>query len=110
VAFADGLAVITDPDLNAEVQTNAAAHLQEIATTLRARGYSVALEVVVHPDIAGAVRSFATDHAIDLIAMVTHGRGGWKRLALGSVSDTVMRATSIPILMLHPHAVSLIAV
>ena len=103
VAFVDGIGVISDPDLSAEVRTNAAAHLDRIAAALRARGYNVALEVVLHPDVTSAIRSYATDYGIDLIAMVTHGRGGWKRLALGSVSDAIMRGTAVPILMLHPH-------
>jgi nucleotide-binding universal stress UspA family protein len=102
LAFADGIGVITNPEMSAEVQANAAAHLGEIAAGLRALGYQVALEVVVHPDVSSAIRSYATEHAVDLIAMVTHGRGGWKRLALGSVSDSIMRGTSVPILMLHP--------
>jgi nucleotide-binding universal stress UspA family protein len=101
-AIADGIGMITGPDLSAEVQAYAAEHLAVLATALRARGHSVALEVVVHPDVSAAILAHAAEHAVDLIAMVTHGRGGWKRLALGSVSDTIMRATTVPILMLHP--------
>ena len=103
LAFADGIGVVTNPEMSAEVQANAAAHLGEIAAGLRALGYSVALEVVLHPDVSSAIRSYATEHAVDLIAMVTHGRGGWKRLALGSVSDSIVRGTSVPILVLHPY-------
>ena len=102
LAFADGIGVITEPVMSAEVRAYAAAHLGEVATALRTQGYRVALEVVLHPDVSGAIRSYATEHAIDLIAMVTHGRGGWKRLALGSVSDSIVRGTSVPILILHP--------
>src|SRR5688500_8169797 len=62
IAFADGIGVITDPVMSAEVRTCAAAHLAEIATALRAQGYSVALEVIVHADVAGAIRTYATEH------------------------------------------------
>jgi nucleotide-binding universal stress UspA family protein len=102
LAFADGIGVVTDPVMSEEVRNHAVDHLGEIASALSARGYSVALEVILHPDVSSAIRSYATEHAVDLIAMVTHGRGGWKRLALGSVSDSIMRGTSVPILVLHP--------
>jgi hypothetical protein len=39
-----------------------------------------------------------------MIAMATHGRSGWSRLALGSVADKVMRAASVPLLLHRPPA------
>jgi nucleotide-binding universal stress UspA family protein len=38
----------------------------------------------------------------DLIVMSTHGRSGLGRLVLGSVAESVLRATSTPILLLRP--------
>jgi nucleotide-binding universal stress UspA family protein len=38
------------------------------------------------------------------IAMATHGRGGIKRLVLGSVADEVVRHTHIPVLVYRPSA------
>jgi nucleotide-binding universal stress UspA family protein len=40
----------------------------------------------------------------DLIVMSTHGRTGVGRLVLGSVAESVLRATSTPILLLRPEA------
>ncbi len=37
----------------------------------------------------------------DLIAMSTHGRSGLSRWAFGSVTDRVLRAGSMPILMVR---------
>jgi len=37
----------------------------------------------------------------DLIVMSTHGRSGWKRAILGSVTETVLRETSTPILTIR---------
>jgi len=37
----------------------------------------------------------------DLIVMNTHGRGGIKRLVLGSVAEGVMRASAIPLLLMR---------
>ena len=37
----------------------------------------------------------------DMIAMSTHGRGGFSRFNIGSVADRVMRASSIPVMMVR---------
>lgn len=38
----------------------------------------------------------------DLIAVTTHGRGGLQRLALGSVTEAMLGATKLPLLVVHP--------
>ena len=38
----------------------------------------------------------------DLVALTTHGRGGIKRLLLGSVADKVVRGAPIPVLVYCP--------
>ncbi|HLX56743.1 MAG TPA: universal stress protein, partial [Ktedonobacteraceae bacterium] len=37
----------------------------------------------------------------DLIAITTHGRGGLQRLAMGSVTESVLGATKLPLLVVH---------
>jgi nucleotide-binding universal stress UspA family protein len=37
----------------------------------------------------------------DLIAITTHGRGGLQRLAMGSVTERVLGATRLPLLVIH---------
>lgn len=49
--------------------------------------------------VARAVEDAARDQRAGAIAMATHGRGGFKRLVLGSVTDEVLRATTIPTLV-----------
>jgi nucleotide-binding universal stress UspA family protein len=85
-----------------DLHADAALQLLAVATRLRAEGLTVDTDIVVHTDVAAAIRTYALRHGVDLIAMVTHGLRGWKRLALGSVSDRVMRATSVPLVVLHP--------
>ena len=50
--------------------------------------------------IAEIIR-YAQDHEIDLIAMGTHGRGGLKRLILGSVAESAVRGAPCPVLTIH---------
>lgn len=40
---------------------------------------------------------FAEDHDIDHIVMGSHGREGVSRILLGSVAETVMRRSSVPV-------------
>ena len=43
----------------------------------------------------------ATERKVDLIVMATHGAGGLRRWALGSVADKVIHASTIPLLVIH---------
>jgi nucleotide-binding universal stress UspA family protein len=51
------------------------------------------------PDIE--IIRYAQEHTIDVIAMGTHGRGGLKRLLLGSVAESVVRGAPCPVLTIH---------
>jgi len=56
-------------------------------------------ELVVHEGIApDAILSFAKAEKTDLIVMGTHGRRGFDRLMLGSVTERVVRTGSCPVL------------
>lgn len=47
---------------------------------------------------AKCVVRYAEANNVDLIALSTHGRSGWRRLALGSVAESILRESSIPVL------------
>ncbi|MEO8029907.1 MAG: universal stress protein [Gemmatimonadota bacterium] len=38
---------------------------------------------------------------IDLIAIARHGKGGLRRLILGSVADKIIRGSPVPVLLCH---------
>jgi len=54
--------------------------------------------VVQQGTAADSILSFADIHKTDVIVMGTHGRRGYDRLMLGSVTDRVMRRASCPVL------------
>jgi nucleotide-binding universal stress UspA family protein len=63
-------------------------------------------ELVVHEGIAAdSILSFAQARKADVIVMGTHGRRGFDRLVLGSVTDRVMRTAPCPVLAISklPH-------
>jgi nucleotide-binding universal stress UspA family protein len=81
---------------------NAEAHLQRVAATLRQQDVTVSVDTVLHTAPALGILDYAATSSVDLIAMATHGRGGWSRVALGSVADKVMRGTMMPVLLYRP--------
>jgi nucleotide-binding universal stress UspA family protein len=78
--------------------------MDSIAEHLRERGIDVEVAIVSHSVPAGAIIEFAESNAIDMIALATHGRGGWTRIALGSVADKVVRGSQIPVMVYRPKA------
>jgi nucleotide-binding universal stress UspA family protein len=78
--------------------------LSDAAAPLRERNLDVEVAVVSQPVPAAAILEYASTHAVDLIAIATHGRGGWSRLALGSVADKVLRGATMPVLLYRPPA------
>jgi nucleotide-binding universal stress UspA family protein len=46
--------------------------------------------------------AYADEHDVDLVVMGTHGRTGFERTLLGSVTERVVRLADIPVLTVHP--------
>jgi nucleotide-binding universal stress UspA family protein len=78
------------------------AYLEPLAERLRARSFAVNTRVASHERPAAAILADASVHGADLIALATHGRGGLKRLALGSVADKVVRGANAAVMAYRP--------
>jgi len=76
------------------------AYLDRAASRLKQQGVSVSTATRVGA-VAESIIEYAEANHIDLIAMCTHGRTGLGRWALGSVADRVLRAGSVPILLVR---------
>lgn len=83
------------------LRSGAEQYLADVAARLRAEGREVRTEVLLHPQPARAILDRAAEIGVDLIAMGTHGRSGLGRLALGSVTDKVLRGAEVPVLVLR---------
>lgn len=80
-------------DLNEHAQEQ----LREFAK-VRCEG-GVHPRVVVEEGVAAeSILRFAQENSIDMIVMGTHGRRGFQRLTLGSVTERVMRRAHCPVL------------
>jgi nucleotide-binding universal stress UspA family protein len=80
-------------------KAHAEAYLQRIAARVREQGVPVRTRVAVARHAAEAILEEAAAQASDLIALATHGRGGLKRLLLGSVAEKLLRAAASPVLV-----------
>ena len=54
--------------------------------------------------VSDALATYAIRNHVDIIVISSHGRGGIARLSLGSVTDSLIRHTQIPVLVIKPHA------
>jgi nucleotide-binding universal stress UspA family protein len=85
-----------------EMKRIAHRQLEALAEVLRAEGHDVNTVVVVQSHVAAGIIGVAQAMNADLIAMTTHGRGGFTRFALSSVADKVNCGSSVPLLLWRP--------
>lgn len=84
-----------------QLRTEAQAYLDRLAVGLRADGMRVQTAAVI--DLAAtAILNYAHEHAVDLIALETHGRTGLARWLVGGVADKVIRSATVPVLLHRP--------
>ena len=87
--------------LVATLRKEASAYLEEKAKALRGRGLKKVSTIVKEGFYADEIISLAQQIPDNLIAMCTHGRSGIKRWALGSVTETVVRHSGDPVLIVR---------
>lgn len=86
----------SSPEVPHEVE-KATAELEAQRTTL-GDGVEVETAVISHEDVAEGIAHYAAEHDVDLIALSTHGRTGFRHLLIGSVAEAVLRHSPVPVL------------
>jgi len=86
---------ISAPNLSAVIES------AERQLTEQCAGMEVAKAVISHENPAKGVVAYAVENGVDLIALSSHGRTGFRRFALGSVAENVLRHSPIPVLSFH---------
>jgi nucleotide-binding universal stress UspA family protein len=76
--------------------------LEALGTECRALGEIRVMTALEDGPVAPTLRDYAMKFNVDLIVMSSHSRGGVKRIALGSVTDYLIRQTNIPVLVVRP--------
>ena len=83
------------------MEKEATEYLGEVASTLSDKGVDVDTRVVLGTP-ASAIADVAHEHDYDIIAMATHGRSDISRWVLGSVTETLVRTSGNPVLVIPP--------
>jgi nucleotide-binding universal stress UspA family protein len=87
--------------LSSDLET-ARAYLQRTAERLRDQEVSASSRAVVGANVAETLVDLTRQEGAGLVALATHGRGGVRRLVLGSVADKLLRAAEVPTLVHRP--------
>lgn len=84
----------------AQLKRRARSYLDKIADRLKKAGATVHTKVTTG-NAAEEILRVAGENKVDLVAMSTHGRHGLSRWAFGSVTDKVLRAGVLPVLVVR---------
>ena len=87
--------------LSCTLKTEALEYLEKKAADLKKHGLEKVSLVVKEGLGPDEIISFARQTPDNLVAMCTHGRSGVKRWMLGSVTETVVRHSGDPVLILR---------
>lgn len=86
-----------------DLSADAEKRLQEMVKKRASNGCQA--EFVVHKGfVPEAILAYAEGQPMDLIVMGTHGRRGWDRLVMGSVTERVLRKARCPVLAVRKPA------
>jgi nucleotide-binding universal stress UspA family protein len=91
-----------DVELTNVRRKETADYLKGVAEECRRAGVKAVYAAPVGANVADTILGLAESPSIGMIAIATHGRGGIKRLVIGSVADKVVRTAARPILVYRP--------
>lgn len=89
-------------ELTDRMLKDAQEYIGEVVAWLRAQQLKAVGLTTVSSNTADALLTAAAEQHADLIALTTHGRGGLRRLVLGSVADKIVRASGLPVYLTRP--------
>ena len=78
-------------------------YLDSAADGLRGKGLDVRTDVLEGPTVRTLVE-YGRQKPGPIVVMATHGRTGFRRLLLGSVTEAVVRSSIAPVLVVPPLA------
>jgi len=78
--------------------------LEALGTQCRALGEIRVMTALEEGPVGPTLRDYARKFNVDLIVISSHARGGFRRIALGSVTDYLIRHCNIPVLVVRPPA------
>lgn len=98
-AVQNGLRDAADSE-HVTVERAAESYLGPIVADLRGQSIDTSTHIIDGTDPASVITDTAAEQGADLIVMCTHGRTGPGRWLLGSVTDRVLRSSTVPVQVL----------
>jgi len=100
--YIEGMPVV-DGELRSLGREHERAYLDRIRTQLASTTLAITCaDLDSDSSVAGVLARYAEANAIDLVVMTAHGRRGLARAWPGSVADTLVRCSPVPLLLLRP--------
>ncbi len=90
-----------DTALDTEERARLQRHLARMAARVRKHGPIICETVFREGRVVPTLLAVIRERRADLTVMCTHGRGGFQRMWLGSVTDGVLRGTPTPLLLVR---------
>ena len=91
-----------DEELTALQRAEAQDYLDGIAEQLTGLGVPASGAAVLGGTVVETIEAAARAPGTGMVALATHGRGGLRRLVLGSVADKLVRGGEVPVLVTRP--------
>ena len=89
----------TQPKLMKAHQKYAKKQIENLKYVATKRGISFGSKIKQGTSVVKEITDFVKSHKFDLIVMGSHGRTGFKKLVLGSVTNGVIQHTKCPVLV-----------
>lgn len=93
----------TDDETPASADSRGTRAVQDVVAAAASRDVAT-VEIFGRGSAADAILSAVDARDIDLVVMGTHGWSGLDRVVLGSVAESVVRRTPVPVLVAPPDA------
>ena len=100
IGFPDGMYVASDDEFATRMVAAANKALEDAIKTLNGRNIEVT-PLVKAGDPREVILTTAKEVGANLIVMGTHGRRGISRALIGSVTESLVRTSTVPILTVH---------
>jgi nucleotide-binding universal stress UspA family protein len=88
-------------DMSEQLEDSAERELPQLIDCEDLHGLKVE-EAIAHGDAAAEIVRVATERAVDLIVISSHGRTGLGRMIFGSTAEAVVRHAHCPVLVVKP--------
>ena len=89
------------PDIETAAQVAAREYLTGVAASLAARGLAGVRWRVWFGEADQVIANAAVQEGATLVTMSTHGRSGLDRLRFGSIAESVVRKTPVPVVLIR---------